>query len=293
MYRIKTYCLLATLVLLSSCGERTAVSDLGSLGLRHRVKSVDESFYLAENRFNSIVLQKKLYQYKYQFYNDCRYKSVEKKLFPCNRIFLDSIPNIVQPDSAENLFPHAFKEPGYCFINYKYLQDSVTDMETFDAYGNLISYTRRKYSNNRLLSEEKYSGHGNLISKSELWYGSDNKLQNRTVFYENRYLETDWAYSAGEKFESGNEFNYRYKFDINGRVSNKKTYKGVALASETHYYYNDYGDITLTLETDSEGMLKKTLYDYTYDLNGNWLLCVEYDSTGNIFVLKRKITYYS
>jgi hypothetical protein len=273
---------------LSSCGERIAVSDLASLGLKHRVKSVSESFYIAENRFNSIVLQTRLYQYKYHFYHNCRYKSVEKRLFP----FRDSIPNTSQQYPAQPSFPHAFKEPEHCFIHYKY-QDSVTYLETFDAHGNLISRTHRKYSDSRLLSEEKYSEQGSLISKSELWYGSDNKLQNKTVFYENRYTETEWAYSADEKFESGSEYNYRYKFDINGRIANRKIYRGVAFVSETYYHYNDYGDVAVMRETDSDGTLKKTLFDYTYDQNGNWLMCVEYSSTGNIFVRRREITYYT
>jgi hypothetical protein len=157
----------------------------------------------------------------------------------------------------------------------------------------LISRINRKYAGNRLLSEEKYSGSGNLVSKSDFRYDSRNKLLNRTVFYQNEYQETNYAYRAGEKFESDNEFNYRYKFNINGRISNKKTYKGISFTSETHFYYNDYGNVITVREIDKDGTVKRTLYDYIYDSNNNWTLCVEYDSADNIFVHKREIIYYN
>jgi hypothetical protein len=118
-------------------------------------------------------------------------------------------------------------------------------------------------------------------------------LTSRTVFYQNDYLETNYAYYAGEKFESNSEFNYRYKFDINGRIASKKTYKGIIFIAETHFYYNDYGDAIMIREIDKNGTVKKTLYDYTYDSNNNWTLCVEYDSADNIFVRKREIIYYN
>jgi hypothetical protein len=173
------------------------------------------------------------------------------------------------------------------------VSDTVIILEFYDKQGNLKQHIDRKYANNRLLSEEKYSDSGKLISKAGFWYDSKNKLLNKTVFYESGYLETNYAYSTGEKFETDNEFNYRYKFDIDGKVTNKKKYKGTAFISEIHFYYNDYGDIIMTQEIDSHGDLKKTMYDYTYDSKNNWTLCVEYNYTGNIFVRKREITYYS
>jgi hypothetical protein len=178
-------------------------------------------------------------------------------------------------------------------VNYKYVSDSLTTLEFFDKQGNLRKYLNRKYENKRLFSEEKYSDSGNLISKSGFWYNSKNKLSNKTVFYETGYRETNYAYSAGEKIETSDGLSYQYKFNINGRVSNKKTYKGIILESEIYFYYDDYGNITIMQEIDKNGIIKKTLYDYTYDSNNNWILCVEYSHTGNIFVRKREITYYN
>jgi hypothetical protein len=166
-------------------------------------------------------------------------------------------------------------------------------VEFFDSAGNLTHYINKKYANNRLISEEQYTASGQLISKSRFWYNSKNQLFNKTVFYKNNYRETHYSHSAGEKFETGEEFNYRYRFDINSRVSNKKTYRGTTLLSEMQLYYNNFGDLVMTHETDKTGVMRKTLYDYTYDSNRNWTVCVEYNYTGNIFVRKRKITYYS
>jgi hypothetical protein len=178
-------------------------------------------------------------------------------------------------------------------VKYKYVADADIILEFHDKQGDLKHYIDKKYVNGKLISEEKYSDSGILISKSGFWYDAKNKLLNKTVFYESGYLETNYAYSAGEKFETDNEFNYRYKFDINGKVTSKKIYKGVAIVSETYFYYNNHGDIIMTQEIGRSGELKKTMYNYTYDSKNNWTLCVEYNYTGNIFVRKREITYYS
>jgi hypothetical protein len=162
-----------------------------------------------------------------------------------------------------------------------------------DKQGNLINYINRKYADNRLISEEKYADSCNLTSKAKFCYNSKNQLLNKTVFYENDYQETNYAYSAGEKLESGDEFNCQYKFDINGRISNIRTYRGITFVSEMCYHYNEYGNVIMTQEIDNNGNVKKTQYDYTYDSNRNWVVCVEYNYSGNIFVCKRKITYYS
>jgi hypothetical protein len=205
----------------------------------------------------------------------------------------DSVVNVSKSDSVKQYFPFAYKEPEYYAVNYKYVSDSVVTLDFLDKQGNLINYINRKYANNRLIVEEKYLGQDSLISKSRFRYDSGNRLQNKTIFYENDYVETNYAYSTGEKFETGNEFNYRYRFDINGRISSKKTYKGIIFLSETSFYYNDYGDVVVQREVDKKGVIKKTQYEYAYDSGNNWILCVEYNYTGNIFVRKREITYYT
>jgi hypothetical protein len=178
-------------------------------------------------------------------------------------------------------------------MKYKYVSDSLTVVDVFDEQGNPTNRINKRYAGNRLLSEEKYADSCKLISKSKFWYNSGNQLLNKTVFYENGYRETNYRYSAGEKLESGDEFNYQYRFDINSRISSVKTYKGTNFVSEKRYRYNDYGNVITTQEVDNTGDIKKTQYDYTYDSNGNWILCVEYSYSGNIFVRERKITYYN
>jgi hypothetical protein len=278
-------------ILFSACNERIVVGDVDSLGLRYKVKSLDESFYIAYNSFDKIVLQKKLYHFKYKFDNDCKYASVEKNLF-CNKLLEELKMDSVKIDSVKNSFPFIFKEPEYCFVDYKYLSDSVTIVEYYDKQGNLQDYIHRKHADNRILSESKYSGSGELISKSGFLYNSEKKLLNKTIFYKNGYLEKNYSYSRGKKFETDNEFNHQYKFDIYGRQTNKRTYKGPVFVSETYFYYNDYGDIVMSREI-SDNVIKKTLYKYIYDSNNNWTLCIEYNYTGNIFVRKREIRYYS
>jgi hypothetical protein len=166
-------------------------------------------------------------------------------------------------------------------------------MEIFDKQGHLQNCINQKYKNKRLQSEEKYTPSNSLISKSKFWYNSENKLRNKTTFYKNGYRETNYTYSTNKKYETGDNFNCLYKFDIHGRTSNKKTYKGTTLISETSFHYNHHGELISTCEIDKNGTIKKNIYDYTYDSNNNWTQCVEYNFTGNIFVRKRKITYYN
>ncbi|MDR0385229.1 MAG: hypothetical protein LBH60_04040 [Prevotellaceae bacterium] len=282
---------MAILVLFASCSERVALSDLDAMGLRYKVKSMDESFYTAYNSFDSIILQTKIYQRKYEFHHDSRYRSIEK-FFYCNREPYDST-TVTRQDSAHKHFPFAYKEPEYRFVNYRYISDSLTTLDFFDRQGILKNYINRRYAKKRLISEEKYSGSGTLISKSGFRYDSRNRVTNITIFYQNRYEETCFAYAAGEKYETGEEFNCRYLFDINGRISRRKKYRGITLLSETSFFYNSSGETVMRREIDSDGAVMKTVYEYTYDSNNNWILCVEYNCTGNIFVRERKITYYN
>jgi hypothetical protein len=297
MKSLKTYPFIVILVLAVACSERIVVSDADALGLRFKVKSMDESLYIAYNSFDNIVLDKKIYHHRYQFHYDSRYKSVEKNFYynksPHDSTFIQPTVNTPQSDFSLNRFPSSFKEPEYCLADYQYIADSLTVVDFRDTAGNLLHYISKKYANNRLQSEERYTGSGKLITKSRFWYNSKNQLINKTVFYENDYRETHYSYSAGEKFETGGEFNCRYRFDINSRVSSKKTYRGTTLLSETKLYYNDYGDLATTREIDASGATRTTLYEYSYDSNRNWTVCVEYNYTGNIFVRKREITYYS
>jgi hypothetical protein len=219
---------------------------------------------------------------------------VEKKFYYNKLPYCpDSIDNASKSDSIKQCFPFAYKEPEYSFVNYKYA-DSLTILEFFDRQGELKNYINRKYANKRLQYEEKYSGTGDLISKTRFLYNHENKLTNKTIFYKDNYVKTDYTYSIGKKIETGgDEFDYHYQFDVNGKISSKKTYKNITLVAEMFFYYNNYGDIIETRRVYENRTVNKTLYSYTYDSRNNWILCIEYNYTGNIFVRKREITYYS
>jgi hypothetical protein len=204
----------------------------------------------------------------------------------------DSVGHDIEHDSTANVFPDLFKEPD-CHINYKYISDSFVRLEFFDPQDNPLKYIDRQYEHKRLMSEMKYAGSGDMISKSVFRYDAHNKLLSKTVFYQNGYREIHCSYLTGEKFVSTDELNYQYRFDIQGRTVNRKTYEGTGFVSETLFYYNGYGDLTASYETDKNGIIKEIRYRYTYDANNNWTLCVEYNHTGNIFVRKREITYYN
>jgi hypothetical protein len=269
----------------ASCNERVTVSDADALGLKSRVKTLNESFYLSRNAFDSIVLQQEIYSVKYEFHNNCNFKSIEKN-FPCN----SNAGNV--PDSLKKAFPFAFMEQDYSILKYRYLSDSVTSLECFGKNNELQYKIVKNYKNDRLATENKYSGQGALLSKSGFWYDDKGRMINKTVFYRDSYAETHYAYMLKEKLESDNDFIYKYTYDINGTVVNKKTYKGANLTTETYFFYNEHNDVVTVKEIDSDGALRKTLYEYTYDENKNWIMRVEHNYTGNIFVTKREITYY-
>jgi hypothetical protein len=271
------------------------VSDTEFTGLKYKVKTLNERFYIAQNSFDSLILQKKIYEHKYEFDNNCRYKSIEKQLFHSEKASEhDStyVQDSIKRDSIQNPFPHAFKEPEYCLTEYTYVSDSVTVLKIYNKNRELMNYVNKKYKNNKLISEENYSASDRLISKTGFWYAPNGKLTNKTVFYDGNYSEIRYRYSTGKKLEIDNEYRYGFEFDINGNLTDKKTYKGVSPVCETHFYYNEYNDLIMTQDIGNDGNVMKTLYEYVYDSKNNWTTCVEYNHTGNIFVRTREITYY-
>ena len=295
-YTIRVYLLPVIFsVLLIACNERVIVSDADSLNLSYRVKTLKEDFYFAHNSFNNLVLQNKLYTYKYEFNKDCSFNTIEKEYFYNTKLVCeDSVfenCDTIKIDSVNNSFPFVYKEPEYYKLTYNYTSDSLVKLLFYNKNGDLISYINRIFTDSKLSSEEKYWDTV-LISKSKYWYNTNNQLANKTVFYRNNYYENSYVYSLKEKLETDNEFNYRYVYNIKGQIVNKKTYRGTSFISEVCYYYNKQGDLILEQYSYKNGEIKKTLYDYTYDNKNNWILCIEYNCTGNIFVKKREITYY-
>lgn len=279
------------LLFFSACSERVVVSDTDSLGLRFRVKAMNESFHLAHNSFDNVLLHRKIYEYRYEFDGDCRFKSIEKKLFHAenDRFSVDSLA----PDPEQNPALSSIKEPEYAMIRFRYLADSALVQEFFDRQGTRLSSVHRRLKNGKPTGEEKYSDSGTLIYKAVFWYDSRNRLKNKTVFYPAAYSESQYVYSPGEKLETNSDFNYRYKFDLDGKTLKREKYRGTKLLSETNYSYNLQGDVVSERETSSDGDLRKILFEYTYDDRNNWTVCVERDQSGNIFVKKREISYFS
>ncbi|MDR0560758.1 MAG: hypothetical protein LBG92_11370 [Prevotellaceae bacterium] len=285
------YCAIfcAASILFSSCSEHIAVNDVDALNLRFRVKTINESFYIAQNSFNNIILRKKIYEYKYLFDYDCRSKLLQKEIFINNSpaAACDSACS----DSVKNRFPFAMKEPDYSLVRFSY-SDTATVSEWYDRNENMFMYSIQTNINNRPDSEEVFSASNDLISKTKFWYDSRNRPVNKTVFYQTGYSETLYEYSTSEKTETDSEFTYIYRYRLDGRVAGKKTYRGIAPVSETLYFYNRFGDAVLEKETFNNGEVRKTACEYTYDSKNNWILCVEYNHSGNIFVRTRTITYY-
>ncbi|MDR2466603.1 MAG: hypothetical protein LBD35_04345 [Prevotellaceae bacterium] len=280
------------LLLLSSCSERVIVSDADSLGLRFRVKTMNESFHLANNSFDNVLLHRKIYEYKYEFDGDCRFKTIEKKLFSAENEIFDPIADSLAADSKRSPAFSSIKDPEYAMIKFRYFADTALMQEFFDRRGNRLSYIEHRIRNGKPAGEEKYSDAGTLIYKAVFWYDSQNRLKSKTVFYPAAYSESQYVYSSGEKFEMNSDFNYRYKFDLEGKTVKKNKYSGTKLLSETNYSYNIHGDVVSERETSADGDLRKTLFEYTYDERNNWTVCVERDLLGNIFVKKREISYF-
>ncbi|MDR2563707.1 MAG: hypothetical protein LBC98_07165 [Prevotellaceae bacterium] len=287
---------------LGACNERAVVSDADGLGLRGKIKSMNEEFFIGRSSFDKIVPEKSLYKYSYSFDYWGKYLEVEKyyefsrteKPDSCAAVG-DSICNSTV-DSLQNQHPTMIKEPQYVLEKYKYVSDSTVIVNVYDETGKLSEYEERHYKNGKLTSVERFSACDDvLLSKESFLYDLSNRLINKTVFYPKNYVESKYRYSRNKKYESYNYSfkNYAYRFDLNGLTVEKETYSGNVLLAITKYSYNDYGDLVAEQESDMLAKaMKETGYEYEYDASGNWTLCVERRPDGNIFIRKRNMIYY-
>ena len=289
-------------LMLCACNERAVVSDADGLGLRGRVKTMNEEFFIGRSAFDKIVPEKSLYKYSYSFDYWGRYLNAEKyyefsrpdKADSCSAVN-DSIYSQTG-DSLRNQYPATIKEPRYVLERYKYVSDSTVIVNVYDEAGKLAEYEERHYKNDKLTSVERFSAEDDvLVSKESFLYDLSNRLINKTVFYPKNYVETKYRYSRNKKYESYNYSfrNYVHRFDLNGLTVEKETYSGNVLMSITKYSYNNYGDPIAEQETDMLAKaVKETAYEYEYDTHGNWTLCVERRPDGNIFIRQRRVIYY-
>lgn len=274
-----------------SCSERIAVSDAGSLGIRFKAKNMDESFYLAQTFLDSLVLHKKIYEHRYEFDYYGRYKSIEKnRLLNINDI--ESVNDSINSDSITMVFPFLFKEDEYMLTKFDYPSDTLSIAEYFDSENKLVSSLHKSLRYNRTISEKQFSPTGTLIGGINYRYDTRNRMVQKVAFNETGYTETNYAYSMDEKTETENDCACIYRYDIYGKVISKKMYRGVKQLSEISYGYNNHGDLVAETEIDSDGGVKKNRYEYVYDSQNNWKVCMEYNFSGNIFVRTRTITYY-
>ena len=294
----KRFIFLLSGILSISCNEQVTVSDAADLGLRFRVKEMKEEFYSTRNSFDSIVPDRLMYFRTYKFDYRCRFTEIDftNNMFPVSEADSSGYDRPVNDSTkCERDTLYIADES---FVSEKYIYDNSGrsfTVYTFDKCKKLLYYEKFFYDNNLLSESYGYTDDETLISKTIYLYDKRKRLINKTVYYKSDYYATVFRYAGGVKTESNNRNfdTFEYRFDIAGKLKRMKKYSGKIPVSEIFRKYNSKGDIISETENDLiSDVVKKTVFDYEYDAAGNRIKRLERRADGNVFLIKRIITYY-
>ena len=306
---------ITALCLLVSCAEKSTTTDTQSLMLNGAVHSIDEEFYYASYLFDKLILNEKLYNRHYSFDTNERYTQfIHTNVFLSqqgSKILTDTAvidsgilikDTLLTNDSTKWAKPsnfgdgrETFIDPDYIRKDYRYINDSVYLISSFDQQGNLLFYEDCRMSNSKLNAVRAYSNDDKLISKTNYYYDKKERLVSKIKYYEKTSYQFKYRYNLGKKYESDSYTAKHYVFSYNnsGFLKKQKIYIGDAHVSTNHYKYDDmYNVISIREVNKITGEEKESVFTYIYDKQNNWIEQIEKRYDGNIFVCTRKINYY-
>ncbi len=184
----------------------------------------------------------------------------------------------------------------------------------FADKNNIIFKTRYKRDAiGNLILEQFINPEGNVIGRTYYSYDTKNVLTQMYVFDEETQLEnrTRFVYDASGRLVGKNMCdNYNdildrevYELAHNGLPQKSSVYnRQKQLTDETLYEYDDHDQVITETHFDYNGKEAKdaevttTLYEYSYDDQGNWVERYEYSVDGDkiepITIIERTIEYY-
>ena len=286
-----------------------AINDLSEQKLTGKVKSLTEYSYEVKKihgKQQNVLIGKNGYNYNEQGNKSIEYTYNPDGTLDAKSVFIYDEKGILIEEDSYN------PDGSSGFTNtYKYdRRGNITSIKLYDTYGSLFVRTASDYDNNNNETEEinytqilendrhkdivlnkttwRYDDKGNMIE--ERYYERDTTMTRHTFY---KYDENGNKVEQS-KWESGITLKTTYKYNSDGNPIEETQYDaGNYIALKIITTYDDKGNETQERFYDRDNNLQtQTIFQLSYDKNGNWIRKTQLDNDKIIVITVREIAYY-
>lgn len=170
-------------------------------------------------------------------------------------------------------------------LTYKYYYDEsgrLSFIDYFDLEDKLISKFKYEYdSDSKIKNIKQYNGNGELLFVNEFNYNELNQLIKEVPYTPTKKDPINQSYKLYKYF--GDSLKTHSELTPNGIIIKTDKYKvdkliesiDAANKDTIKYEFNENGDISIERRNISKFKLK-TMYNYKYDSQGNWIEMIKY-----------------
>ena len=154
---------------------------------------------------------------------------------------------------------------------------NVSEFKNYNLENELVYLQKNEYDANGNVTS-RTSGNPKLdkIFKTELEYNSDNKVIKKIKYNSDGTVKDTRT----------------YKYDVNGNEIESELFKSNGDYTKFISEYDNLNNLTIQNWYDKEGKQKhQTSFEYTYDIQGNWITKKRFSNGELGFVWERKIEY--
>lgn len=279
MKRLSETLLFTCLILLNAYGQ--TIPKFG--GLKGNINQIFEENYIAEYKSGKIVPGEKI---------DHTGKRPKLKIFDTNGNCI-RVNSYQLNNNISAFYISEFDSLGCGKKTSYYSGDSVLTgyiLNECDKQGNDLLGIR--YDKAGKIVDKyiwKYNNHNYLIETLE--YKAETLERKTTYQYDKtgNQIETR-IYSSKDSLIGM----YKKEFDSAGNIIVEKLYSKEALYSIKYIQYDNYQNIREEITYSAQGkIISKTNYEFKYDIKGNWIERIEFNSDTPKTVTTRKIIYYN
>lgn len=277
----KIVIVLTLIISLVSCENKKELNnDLKEFNIYGNVKQIKNKYYGAKESFGEIEKGKfngvliKIFNYEGNQIKEKNYNtdgSVNVKIiFKYNNKGLKTEERPYGKDGTPyNYFNYSYNNVNQIISETLFHISKKTiihkDSFEYDKKGNLITETSYNSKKMQAVSRYKYDGLSRKIEYN--YYGINGLLK--------------WI--------------RKYNYDDNNRLLENISIDSYSkeMKRKTGYKYDDFGNVNEKSEYDADGSLKeRTVYEYEYDKNNNWIKKITYNNEVPESILEREFIYF-
>lgn len=260
-------------------------SDVESEGLRGKVKSVNEKYYIEKRIFFGLIPIKEESSYEHKIYNK------EGKL-----VFEKDISDFREDNW--NISYYKYNNRGNCIeqIDSSYEDGRAYSMlwqntYNYDINGKIIeeySYLDGMFAGKYLYKYDKNGDYIEIISYKD----EEDTIPTKEIFIR----DNKGNIIESKKYSYFGDSRTIYKYDDKGNlIKDEYFFQEDTISTGNLYKYNIENDIIEKIHFDNQTKTKYIAlkFKYKYDSKGNWIKRTDYKEDGSIEnIIKRKIKYY-